>query len=60
MAQEKPLILPLVATKGRSYPRLFLSHFGVNTQVLPFSEIALVFGPHSLLVKYPQCAMCLA
>lgn len=58
MAQQQPLILPLVATKGRSHPRL-LSHFGVNTQLLPFSSIAFVLGPHSLPVKNFQGAVCL-
>ncbi|OPJ66440.1 hypothetical protein AV530_016505 [Patagioenas fasciata monilis] len=30
VAQEQPLLLPLVATKVRSYPRLCLSHFGLQ------------------------------
>lgn len=54
MAQQQPLILPLAASKGRSCPRLFLSHFGMNTQILPFGGVALVLGPLSLLVKIPS------
>lgn len=54
MAQQQPLILPRVAAKGRSYPRRLHSHFGVNIQVLPFSDISLVFGPCSLLLKIPR------
>lgn len=45
MAQEQPLLLSLVATKVRPYPRFCLSHFGVSAQILPFSGIALMLGP---------------
>jgi len=54
MAQQHPLILALVVTKGISYPRLPLCHFGVNTQVPPFNGVAVVLGPHRLMVKNPH------